>query len=188
MASIQGPTTALEIATLERKDRIAREIWAQKLCQDLADQLHLKMWVVAAELRCDGNRLTLYYHSEDYIEYKYLLAPVYQFYPMRILMSSFEPLSSYPLSTPYVPHNVLAKLNDARPLYHISSASAECSHSPTENDMSSSRSSIPDGPLGADTWAEQNMVERRLAVALSKNPRHAPNSSVNYNNHSLSSE
>ncbi|KAK3629523.1 hypothetical protein LTR22_021891 [Elasticomyces elasticus] len=188
MACIQGPATVLEIATLGRKDRIAGEFRAQKLCQGLADQLHLKMWVVAAELRCDGNRLTLYYHSKDYIQYKYLVAPIWKFYPKRILMSSFEPLSSYPLDTPYVPHNILAKLNDAVPLYHISSASADCSKSLAERDASSSRSSSSHGPSGADTWAEQNMVERRLAVALSKNPRHAPKPLVNYNYYGLSRE
>ncbi|KAK6399646.1 hypothetical protein LTR81_025004 [Elasticomyces elasticus] len=188
MACIQGPATALEIATLGRKDRIAGEIRAQKLCQDLADKLHLKMWVVAAELRCDGNRLTLYYHSKDYIQYKYLVAPIWKFYPMRILMSSFEPLSSSSLGMPYGPHNILAKLNDAVPLYHISSASADCSNSLAESDASSSRSSSSHGPPGADTQAKQNMGERRLAVALSKNPRHAPNPSVNYGYYGLSLE
>ncbi|KAK5712189.1 hypothetical protein LTR17_018055 [Elasticomyces elasticus] len=185
MACIQGPATALEIATLGRKDRIAGEIGAQKLCQDLADQLHLKMWVLAAELRCDGNRLTLYYHSKDYIQYKYLVAPIWKFYPMRILMSSFEPLSS---SSPGMPHNILAKLNDVVPLYHISSASADCSNSPTKSDASSSRSLSSHGPPRADKWAEQNMVERRPAVALSKNPRRTPKPSVNYKYYGLSPE
>ncbi|KAK3616744.1 hypothetical protein LTR56_025757 [Elasticomyces elasticus] len=177
MTCIQGPATAFEIATLGRKDRIAGEIRAQKLCQDLADQLHLKI---------DGNRLTFSYHSKDYIQYKYLVASIWKFYPMRILMSSFEPLNSSSLGMPYGSHNILAKLNDTVPLYHISSASADCSNSLADSDASSSRSSSSHGPLGANTWAEQNMGERRLAVALSKNSRHTPRSPVNYGYYGLS--
>ncbi|KAK4905316.1 hypothetical protein LTR49_025373 [Elasticomyces elasticus] len=183
MACIQGRASALELAMLGCEDRVAGQIRAQKFCQDLADQSDFKMWVVAAELR--WNRLTLYYHSEDYIEYKYLVPPIHRFYPMRIMLSSFEPLSSDALGKPHVPHNILAKLNDAEAIYHISSASADCANSLAESDASSSRSSASHGPSGADTWAEQNMVERRLAVALSKDPLRAPKPLVNYNYYGL---